>query len=109
MLKIGGFEVAGIAEDGEEAVTMFKAFLDKPKVILMDNRMPNKSGIEATKEILLVDKNIKIIFVSADITIKEEAISIGAFSFWDKPFSIESLIIDINKAFESYNFGLASV
>ena len=88
---------------------MFKSFLDKPKVILMDNRMPNKSGIEASKEILLIDKNIKIIFVSADSTIKEEAFSIGAFSFWDKPFLIDSLIDDIKKAFESYNLGLATV
>jgi FixJ family two-component response regulator len=82
---------------------MFKSFSDKPKVILMDNRMPIKSGIEASKEILLIDKNIKIIFISADITIKEEALSIGAFGFWDKPFLIDSLIDDIKKAFESYN------
>ncbi len=69
----------------------------------MDHRMPIKSGIEASKEILLIDKNIKIIFISADITIKEEAFSIGVFGFFDKPFMIDSLIDDIKKAFESYN------
>ena len=65
--------------------------------------MPIKSGIEVSKEILQIDPNIKIIFISADITIKEEAFSIGAFSFWDKPFLIESLIEDIKKAFKSFN------
>ncbi len=65
--------------------------------------MPNKSGIEASKEILQIDKNIKIIFVSADTTIKEEVLAFGAFSFWDKPFLIESLVADIKRAFESYN------
>ena len=98
MLDFYGFSIAGIAEDGEEAVLMFKSFSDKPKVILMDNRMPKKSGIEASKEILQIDNEVKIIFISADISIKEEALFIGAFSFWDKPFKIDNLIDEIKKA-----------
>jgi len=94
--------VAGIAEDGEEAVIMFKAFLEKPKVILMDHRMPEKTGLEASEEILNIDKKVKIIFVSADISIREEALSIGAFSFWVKPFSLDQLLDEINRAIESY-------
>jgi len=89
--------------NGEEAISMFKSFSDKPNIILMDNQMPIKSGIETSKEILLIDKNIKIIFLGADINIKEVTLSIGAFSFWEKPFLIASLIDDIKKAFESYN------
>lgn len=94
--------MAGIAEDGEEAVIMFKSFLIKPKVILMDHRMPEKTGLEASEEILYLDKKVKIIFVSADISIREEALSVGAFSFWVKPFTIDSLIHEINRAIESY-------
>jgi DNA-binding NtrC family response regulator len=94
--------VAGIAEDGEEAVIIFKAFLVKPKVILMDHRMPEKTGLEASEEILDIDKKVKIIFVSADISIREEALLIGAFSFWEKPFAIEQLLYEIDRAFESY-------
>ena len=94
--------MAGIAEDGEEAVIMFKAFLEKPKVILMDHRMPEKTGLEASEEILNIDKKVKIIFVSADISIREEALSIGAFSFWVKPFSLDQLLDEINRAIESY-------
>lgn len=101
LLSFNGFEVMDIAENGEEAVIMFKSFPEKPDVILMDNRMPKKTGIEASKEILQIDKNIKIIFTSADLSIKEEALSIGAFSFWDKPFTLDHLIVDINRAIES--------
>ena len=52
----------------------------------MDHRMPVKNGIEATKEILANSSEIKpkIIFASADKTIKEIALSIGATSFKDK-------------------------
>ena len=77
---------------------MFKAFSENPKVILMDHRMPKKNGIDASKEILKIDKNVKIIFTTADISIKEEALSIGAFSFKDKPFTVEGLIGDIKNA-----------
>ena len=99
---MGGFEIAGIANNGLEAITMFKSFSNKPKVILMDQRMPEMSGIEATKLILQVDNKVKIIFLSADNSVKEEAISLGAFLFIDKIFTINELIDAINRAIESY-------
>ncbi len=102
VLDISGFEVAGIASTGVEAVSMFKSFSNKPKVILMDQRMPEMSGIEASKLILEIDKRVKIIFVSADASVKEEAISIGAFLFIDKIFTIEELKEAISRAIESY-------
>jgi DNA-binding NtrC family response regulator len=95
--------LAGIAEDGEEAVKMFKLFLVKPKVILMDHRMPEKTGLEASEEILFLDKNVKIIFVSADISIREKALSIGAFSFWVKPFALDQLVDEVRRAIANYS------
>ena len=64
--------------------------------------MPKMNGIEASKLILQIDNRVKIIFISADTTVKEEAISIGAFLFIDKIFSIDELIDAINRAIESY-------
>jgi len=92
--------VAGIAENGEDAVSMFISFSEKPKVVLLDHRMPLKDGIETTKEILQIENSTKIIFVSADASVKEEALSIGAFCFKDKPFTIENLIDSIQNALE---------
>jgi two-component system chemotaxis response regulator CheY len=100
LLIYRGYEIAGIANNGEKAVFMFKSFLEKPKVILMDYRMPIKNGIETTKEILQINTTIKIIFMSADESVKEEALAIGAFCFVDKPFDIELLITSIKKALE---------
>ncbi|MCP4396427.1 MAG: response regulator transcription factor, partial [bacterium] len=44
-----GVEVIGQAEDGVEAVKLAHSL--KPDIILMDLLMPNKNGIEATREI----------------------------------------------------------
>ena len=97
-LNLNGYKVIASAENGLEAVNKFKNFTEKPDIILMDHRMPMKSGIEAAKEILEIDSTIKIIFVSADETIKEEALSNGAVSFKDKPFSLQRLFNNIEKA-----------
>ncbi len=93
--------MAGVAENGVKAINMFKSFSNKPKIILMDHRMPEKSGIEATKEILQIDKRVKIIFFSADARVEEEAYSIGAFGFKVKPFTITCLIDEVKRALES--------
>lgn len=99
-LNLYGYNVLGAAKDGEEAVNMFKNFPTKPDIILMDHRMPVKNGIQATKEILANSSSSKpiIIFASADRTIKEEALSAGALSFKDKPFTLERLYNNIEKA-----------
>ena len=99
-LSLYGYNVIGSAKDGEEAVSLYKDFKNKPDIILMDHRMPIKNGIEATKEILANSSEIKpkIIFASADKSIKEIALSIGAISFKDKPFTLERLFKNIKKA-----------
>ena len=76
ILVLNGFEVIATANNGEEAISMYKSFLEKPDIILMDHRMPIKNGIEALREILQLDNHSRIIFASADNTVKEEALSV---------------------------------
>ncbi len=99
-LKLKGYNVVGSAKDGDEAVNMYTRFSTKPDIILMDHRMPIKNGIEATKEIFQNSSDIKpkVIFISADRSIKETALSIGVISFKNKPFSLDRLFSNIEKA-----------
>ena len=97
LLLLFDFNVVGIANNGNEAVSMYKSFSKKPDIILMDYRMPVKNGIEATKEILKINNMAKIIFLSADMTIREEALSLGVASFKEKPIKINRLVESINR------------
>ena len=98
ILEEYGFEVLGAAKNGDEAISMFEKFPEKPLVIIMDYRMPIKNGIEALQDILKIDKNTKIIIASADTSIKEKVLSLRACSFKEKPFDIDLLVANVQKA-----------
>ena len=100
ILQRAGHQVVGEAADGEEAVAMAKDV--RPDLIIMDIVMPNKSGIQATKEILEFLPSVKVIACS---TIDQEnmmmkAMESGAVEFIHKPFHANDVIKIINRVFE---------
>jgi two-component system chemotaxis response regulator CheY len=98
MLRKAGFKIVATAYNGEEAVNKFRAFEKKPDLILMDNRMPIKNGIDAAKEIIEINGGSRIIVASADLSIKEYSLSLGIISFVAKPFTYDELINTLNMA-----------
>jgi len=91
MLKLLGIPVCFTACNGVEAIQKFTGLAEKPPVIVMDNRMPGMNGIEAVQKILSVDPSCKIIFISADDRVEDEAMSCGATVFLKKPVSLKNL------------------
>lgn len=91
ILDTQGYKVIAKVRNGDEAIDLFKSLSTKPDIILMDHRMPIKNGIEATIELIKLNSNSKIIFISADNSVKKQALSIGAKKFIEKPFSIQQL------------------
>ena len=98
VLTTFGHKILAVANNGEEAVQKYKNLPEKPDIIIMDHRMPIKNGIDATEEILEINKDAKIIFASADKDAREKAEKMGVLSFKTKPFSNEKLIRNIEKA-----------
>lgn len=96
-LTIIGHEIIAKAYNGEEAVKIFHEFQKIPDLILMDHRMPKKDGLTAAREILKINSNSKIIFFSADYSIKNEALALGAKYFLEKPFKLDKLSDIIEK------------
>ena len=57
-----GFEVVGEAENGRDAVSRTEAF--HPDVVLMDLRMPELDGVEATREIVARGLKARVLIVT---------------------------------------------
>ena len=91
ILTIGGHQVVGHADDGAEAIEVFVQLTPKPDIILMDHRMPVMNGTTATRELLHMDPSAKILFISADETVKSEAMDAGALGFLTKPIRSKDL------------------
>jgi two-component system chemotaxis response regulator CheY len=96
-LVIRGHSIAGNAFNGAEAVDMFSNLVPKPDVILMDYRMPIMNGVEATKRIIELEPKTRILFLSADSRVKDEAMEAGACDFLRKPISCSEIITAIEK------------
>jgi CheY-like chemotaxis protein/nitrogen-specific signal transduction histidine kinase len=80
------------ARNGIEAVTMNED--EHPDLILMDIRMPEMNGLDATRIIKEVNHNTPVVALSAyafDENIRE-ALAAGCDEFMAKPFRVEDLI-----------------
>jgi DNA-binding NarL/FixJ family response regulator len=77
-----GIEVVGEADDGDEAVTAAREL--RPDVVLMDVRMPNLDGIEATRRILATPDPVPRVLVLTTFDLDEyvfAALRAGASGF----------------------------
>jgi two-component system, chemotaxis family, chemotaxis protein CheY len=94
----GGFDLIGEASDGVEAIEI--ALREKPDVILMDIVMPNKSGIQATQEILEVLPQTKIIACTTEgqESMVFKALEAGCCDYVTKPFKVQQIIGAINSS-----------
>lgn len=92
------FKLIGEAKNGIDAVEKAKNL--NPDVILMDIKMPEMDGIQATKEILKTNPNVKTIILTAydEFQYAQQAVKIGAVDYLLKPARPEDLIKSISEA-----------
>ena len=97
ILECGNFKIAGEAEDGQQAVSMFERL--KPDVVTMDITMPNMDGISSLKEIKKQRPEAKVIMISA-LGLKEQvrdSLVAEASDFILKPFVPEEVLEVISR------------
>ncbi len=96
-LELRDFNVK-TAIDGSEAVKLVED--NEFDVIVLDVKMPGKSGIETFKEIREIEKIAQIIMLTGHATVETaiEGMKIGAFDYLMKPTDTKELIDKIEKA-----------
>ncbi|HPH00841.1 MAG TPA: PAS domain S-box protein [Tenuifilaceae bacterium] len=89
------------ARNGADAVSMFLSNPDTD-LILMDIKMPEMDGYEATKKIREVSSNVVIIAETAYAMTndREKALSVGCNDYISKPINREKLLELVKKHFE---------
>jgi two-component system chemotaxis response regulator CheY len=92
LLTKAGYEVAGEACDGEEAVTLVKEI--QPDLVIMDLVMPKKSGIQATEELISALPKLKVIACSTEGSemMVMRALEAGCCDYITKPFAAQQVL-----------------
>lgn len=95
---VPGFEVVGLAADGNEAVEL--AHRLSPAVVLMDLRMPNVDGVAATRRLADELPAVKVVVLTtfADDTSILGALEAGALGFLTKDAGREQIALAVRSA-----------
>lgn len=101
ILTQAGYQVVGEAKDGQEAIQMYAKL--RPDVVTMDIVMPMMSGIEATRKICKMDKDAKIVIITAmgQENFVMEAINAGAKDYLIKPFKSDEVLRTLDRLTET--------
>ena len=81
--------------DGAKALELFKK--SQPDICVLDVMLPNKDGFEIADEIMWINENIPIIFLTAKTQTEDviKGFTLGGNDYIRKPFSMEELILRI--------------
>ncbi|MCC6289241.1 MAG: response regulator transcription factor [Chitinophagaceae bacterium] len=96
--------IVGVFSSGNEMIEKLTEV--NPDVILMDISMPGMSGIEATKRIMVINVDVKIIAVTthSSSVYKKEILDAGAKGFVSKYSVSEQLLQAIKEVYKGNTY-----
>ena len=95
-LITGGYKVDGFTEP-MKAYSQFKNNADQYDLIITDVRMPQMSGIELIKNINKVNKEVKVLLMSAFEMERGNLKELELEEFLQKPLHLEQLLNTVKK------------
>ncbi len=97
ILSDEGYDIV-TAEDGLDALEMVQS--DPPDLVLLDIWIPGMDGIEVLQAIKTYHPEIEVLVMSGHGTIDTavKATKLGAYDFIEKPFSLNQLVLSVQKA-----------
>jgi two-component system response regulator NreC len=99
-----GFET--VAEAGNARDAIFEVRKHKPEIVLMDVGLPDKSGIEATAEVLkeLPDTKVLVLSMEDDPSYVREAFTVGARGYVLKEAADTELVAALRQVAEGERY-----
>ncbi len=95
-----GYEVASVdsAEKGLEVINE-----EAPDLVLLDNRLPDMSGLELLEKINVPERGLMVIMITAYGMVETavKAMKLGAYDYISKPFNLDEITFVIKKAIEA--------
>lgn len=86
-----GHRVIEQSSNGEAALNYYMSLEKKPDLVIIDHRMPLLSGLDLTKEILRTNPEQRVLFLSADDSVRDEVLSLGVGHFLEKPSDLKTI------------------
>jgi two-component system, NtrC family, response regulator AtoC len=95
-----GYEVV-TADSAEKGLAIINE--DPPDIILLDNRLPEMTGLELLETLNAPERGLMVIMITAYGLVETavKAMKLGAYDYISKPFNLEEITFVIRKALEA--------
>jgi two-component system response regulator AtoC len=95
-----GYEVL-TADSAEKGLALIND--EMPDLILLDNRLPEMSGLELLERLHVRERGLMVIMITAYGLVETavRAMKLGAYDYVSKPFNLEEITFAIRKAIEA--------
>jgi two-component system chemotaxis response regulator CheY len=103
VLQSQGCEIAGLADNGADAVALFKE--SSPGLVLLDVDMPEMNGIDALKEILSVDSAASVVMLTTEKSqsVAGDCILAGAKDYIQKDLGLDGIHVRLSEVLAEIN------
>lgn len=88
-------------DNGRAAIDIVQR--ERPHLVLLDMKIPGMDGIQILKRMKQVEPDVRVIMMTAygELEMIKEAASLGALSYFTKPFDIDELCQVVNKQLQN--------
>lgn len=95
-----GYEVVS-AETAEKGLQLINE--DAPDLVLLDNRLPEMTGLELLEKLNVPERGLMVIMITAYGLVETavKAMKLGAYDYISKPFNLEEITFVLRKALEA--------
>jgi two-component system response regulator AtoC len=103
LLDDEGYDVAEVDDGAEVLAALAGGDGPRPDLVIMDVRMPDKSGIDVLREAQQTPSSqLPVIIMTAygGSSVAIEAIQYGAYDYITKPFELDDVLITVRRFFE---------